>query len=152
MVKRARWGVGTALKRANPAVGPAVKSWRSQVGKLKGREGGGGRDRPPVFMEGGLGRGGRPARVLWGTVALEEEEGGGQTGGLETVSHCSLTLLPLGGKDHEVLNIHQPAGGARLPGASPCFPPPPSLLLSLSGRLCGTRCDPAGAADPGHCK
>lgn len=53
----------------------------------------------------------------------------------ETVSHCSLTPLALGGKDHEVLDIHQPAEEGRLPGARLCFPPPTffsSLALAVS--------------------
>lgn len=50
----------------------------------------------------------------------------------QTVSHCSLTPLALGGKDHEVLDIHQPAEEGRLPGARLCFPPPAFFSLSLT--------------------
>lgn len=63
-------------------------------------------------------------------------EGGGwrgdQLSNQETVSHCSLTPLALGGKDHEVLDIHQPAEEGRLPGARVCFPPPPRHFFPLS--------------------
>lgn len=68
----------------------------------------------------------------------------------ETVSHCSLTPLALGGKDHEVLDIHQPAEEGRLPGARLCFPPPTffsSLALAVSVRL--SRGQPSWAGRPG---
>lgn len=120
-------------------------------------------DRPPVFMEGReaaqLGFCGEPWRwwAAW--------EGGGRRGdqlsNQETVSHCSLTPLALGGKDHEVLDIHQPAEEGRLPGARVCFPPPPpATFFPLSLSLSLRQWDPArlgqgsrlGQADPGHCK
>lgn len=58
----------------------------------------------------------------------------------ETVSHCSLTPLALGGKDHEVLDIHQPAEESRLPGARLCFPPP-AFFSPLLLRVNGIQCD-----------
>lgn len=92
-------------------------------------------------------------------LAWKEEEGGADGGGrsqegfLETVTHCSLTPLALGGKDHEVLDIHQPAEEGRLTGARACFLPP---FFSLSPcqwdsvRLCrGSRPE---ETDLGQCK
>lgn len=71
----------------------------------------------------------------------------------ETVSHCSLTPLALGGKDHEVLDIHQPAEEGRLPGARLCFPPPTfffSLSLAVSmGSSATEPGQPSQAARPG---
>lgn len=104
-----------------------------------------------------LWRGGRPPSSgsveNRGARGLPGKEGGGrwaeQFSNQETVSHCSLTPLTLGGKDHEVLDIHQPAGEGRLPGARVCFPPPSPrqwdpVRLSQGSRL--------GRADPGHRK